>query len=572
MRRVWLAASALALFAWAVATVSPRLYRPGEPTDTDVFHSGEMILHRIKYRAATDNYHMPLASVSAAVIINHSPPGAAEWWRRLSAACAFILVLALAVELGAPWLGLPAMLLLLLLAPRHFAGHLAESWHGHWGHLQAFFTGLTLLAAGLAVRHARRPGPATAWAAALALGATLLYRSTFVFLPPLLALFHWSGLKKKMTGDDRRTLVVLAVVPYLFLLPWIATGALLHGRFIPLEDGEAAPIIIGAVLGHVEKAWSRPPAELGLTNAGTAEVLVWAAKKIASDPAAYLLGYLRRLKFLFLINPVLFAAAALSFVLNRRKREFQVLALLCAYFVLTHACMTYLREYFDPLWPLLAVAGAAALPAPESAPTRKAVDGALGGFLAGALILCLFVYAALGAYAVGMTAGLKDEPRRLNAAIARHPGEAQFVFEKSMRLLETGSVADALPGLRAASALAPENPLMERMLIWAELERGDAARFKRWNAAPDEPALRAFGLMALGDVKAAGALWTELLVPPARLERLVLPPFADSLCARARTYPALRKACVARDLDRAEFGDVTPAEAARLRREAEALK
>ena len=41
---------------------------------------------------------------------------------------------------------------------------------------------------------------------------------------------------------------------------------------------------------------------------------------------------------------------------DRREREFQALGLLCAYWVLMHALMSMLREYFDPLWPLLAAA------------------------------------------------------------------------------------------------------------------------------------------------------------------------------------------------------------------------
>lgn len=102
--------------------------------------------------------------------------------------------------------------------------------------------------------------------------------------------------------------------------------------------------------------------------------MVWTLGKIAADPAAYLAGYVRRLYFIFLLNPLLFLFAGLAFWFNRRSRAFQAVGLLCAYWVLAHACMSMLREYFDPLWPLLAELDAALAldPALEAAAATSA--------------------------------------------------------------------------------------------------------------------------------------------------------------------------------------------------------
>lgn len=368
------ALAAAALLCWALADVSPALYRPGEAIDTDVFHSGEMLLHGIKYRATTENYHLPLSSVSSALLHNHVPPGDGGLRRRVSAAAAFALLLALGVELGAPWHGFLGAALLLFFSRFPLPVTLAGSWHGHWGHLQSFFALLVLAAAGLMARYLRAPSRAGAWAVALALGTTLLYRSTLVFFPPLLALLYGATLKRAPSRGDWKTMAVLVLAPYAFLLPWAASNWAVHGRFIPLEDGEAAPIIVGGVLGAVEKEWARVPDALGITARGTAETLLWALGKIAADPAAYLAGYVRRLYFIFLLNPLLFIFAGLAFWFNRRSRAFQAVGLLCAYWVLAHACMSMLREYFDPLWPLLAELDAALAldPALEAAAATSA--------------------------------------------------------------------------------------------------------------------------------------------------------------------------------------------------------
>lgn len=575
MKAVLLAAAAL--LAWALADVSPSLYRPGETIDTDIVHSGEMLLHGIKYRAVTENYHLPLSSITAALLINHSPPGADAAWRTLSAAIAFLLLLALGCELGAPWYGLAGAALLLFVSRFPFAIQLRERWHGHWGYLQAFFTLLVLAAAGLAVRHRREPTAARAWAVALALGATLLYRSTLVFLPPLLALLYWTSLKRTPTRSDWKSLAILGLAPYAFLLPWVAMNWTVHQRFILLEDGEANPIIIGGVLGVIEKEWARPPAELGLSTAGTGEVLAWAVRKVLAHPADYLLGYLRRLGFLLLLNPLLFVFASLSFYVNRRKKEFQVLALLCAYYVLIHSFMSFLREYFDPLWPLLAAAAAAGLSpflktveTPDRA--RQASGAVLAGALAATMALCLFVTGAIAAYAYRMThGGAAAEQRRLDAAIARHPEESKLHYERAMRRLEAGDFAEALPDLKTASRLSPENPLIEKMMIWSELYQGGTGRFVRWNGLGDLP-LTVYGLMTLGETRAANRILAELLAAPNRPERIALAPFVQSMCERVRDYPLLRPACLEDALARAESAAAERAAALRFLAAAERLQ
>jgi len=563
MRPFLTALAAAGLFAWAWTAASPALYRPGEAIDTDVFHSGEMILHGIKYSVTKENYHLPLSSISSALLFNHSPEGAGAVWRSLSAALAFLLLLVLGCELGAPWFGLLGVAALLYVTTFPFESQLTESWHGSWGHLQSFFTLIVLVMAGLAVRHARAPSLRNAVLTALALGATLLYRSTLVFFPPLLALYHWRTLRRRPTREDWKSLAVLGLAPYLFLLPWIAMNWAVHRRFIPLEDGEASPIIVGGVLGVIEKEWARPPAALGIHVTGTGETLLWAVGQVLSNPADYLAGYFSRLVYVLDLSPLLFIFAALSFYVNRRKKEFQVLGLFCAYFALIHCFMSILREYFDPLWPplaALAAAGiAAAVKTPPSAPGRRASGIVLGATLAAVLALCLYVDFAVARYAYFVTRGdAAAAQRRLDATIARHPKEGALYIERAIHRLENGAVAEALADLRPAHALNPAHPLAERLLIWSELHQGDASRFKRRGAALADPALQAYGRMILGEKAAADRHLAELLASPGRPSPIALPPFVESMCARVREYRRLRPVCAEHHIATAEIAARTP--------------
>jgi len=557
--RVVTGVAAAGLLSWALADVAPGLYRPGTPTDQDTIQSGEMLLHGIRYGMGSDNFPLPLASISAALIIGHAPAGSDVFWRNVSAATAFLLILALGVELGSLRRGLLAAALLLCVARFHDTARVVPAWHGQWGHLQTYYGLLVLAAAAFSVRLAREPSRGRAWLAALALGASLLYRSTLVLLPPLLALYVWRRAKPSSSGAWR-TPALVAVVPYLFLLPWIAMNWSVHRSFIPLEHGETAPIIVGGVLGSIEKDWPRVPAEFGLADAGTAEVLAWAVPRVLAHPLDYLLGFARRLRYVVLLNPLLFLLAALSWLRHRRQPEIQTLGLLCSYFLLIHCFMSFLHEYFDPLWPLLAVLGAAlpgvSLQDAPSAPVRRAAAAVETGFLGVNLLLCLFVYATLASYARAAAGGTAAADVRLGAALARHPRDGELYYARGMRRLQAGDAAAAFADARLAAELLPGNERVLRGEVWLGLYQGAAAPFARWNSAArgyDAEALllRVNGFLSAGrtaDARAALAEYSRL--PAGDSEhgdldlRGVRRPFIAKMCDRAVELPELASVCL----------------------------
>ena len=555
-------AIAAGLLAWGLAEVSPNLYRPGSLYEVDTIQAGEMLLHGFNFGMGSENYHLPLATVSGALIVNHSAPGSGGLWRKASAVAAFLLILVLGVELGSLRYGLLGAALLLASSRLLGVAGLNTAWHGYWGHLQTFHTLLVLAAAGAAARHARAPGLGSASAAALALGAALLYRSTFVFFPPLLALHYF--LRAQKDARDWRQTALLGLAPYVFLLPWIAMNWSVHRSFIPLEHGEAAPIIVGGVLGSIEKDWPRVPAEFGLANAGTAEVLVWAVPRVLAHPADYALGCLRRLARIALMSPVLLLLAALALYRHRRRPEFQAVGLLCAYLIVIHSFMSFLLEYFEPLWPLLAVL-AGALPGARPAPAaeRRAAGAALNAFLAAILLLCLFVFGTLAAYARAVTRD--DEAavgRRVETALRRHPNEDELYFHRGMLLFRAGDAEAAARNFDAAALLRPDNDRLRRRSAWIGLSLGRPASFLSWLSGPEPRRdaeallLKAYGLASLGRLAEARAATAEFRsLTPVQVEsggldlRIDMRPLVGALCVRVADLPDLASAC----FDNADF-------------------
>ena len=46
-------------------------------TEVDTIQAGEMLLHGFNFGDWVENFHLPLATVSGALIVNHSAPGGA---------------------------------------------------------------------------------------------------------------------------------------------------------------------------------------------------------------------------------------------------------------------------------------------------------------------------------------------------------------------------------------------------------------------------------------------------------------------------------------------------------------
>jgi tetratricopeptide (TPR) repeat protein len=372
------------------------------------------------------------------------------------------------------------------------------SWHGQFGHHYAFLSLLILLVAGLAAWRARAPSPRRSVLFGLGVGASLLYRSTLVFFPPILVVFERFLAPK---DSKKRGHLALLLVPYLFLLPWIAMNRAVHHRFIPLENGEASAGVVEGALGMTMKdelGWKAP--------LGGRPVFAWAAATMRDNPVRYARGFLARLAYAAGLQPLLFLLAVAGVWRHRRRPEIAALAALSVYWLLAHCAMAVLPDYFDALWPVLAVLSAAAFfPLGGGAQKPDLAGGVLKLSLGAALALSVFTLGAVVSRA--RSAGAPQAPWReqLDAALLRSPDDPWLLFERGARLLRSGRLDEALADLDRSIALRPDHADRRLVWSWAKLLAGAPAGFveeismrEPVEPTPEEALLRADGLKRIG--------------------------------------------------------------------------
>ncbi|MBI5247052.1 MAG: tetratricopeptide repeat protein [Elusimicrobia bacterium] len=500
-REGWLIAGALALLvSWGAGRGRGSVLTGGETSGASSPYAecGEVLLHGYSpTRSPCPSLYMPVAGLTAARLLAHARRLP---WRELALAAGLLSVAALCVLAGASRAA-PGALLILLLWP--------ELWPRHQSYVQFFYTLFVLPVAGALVWRESKPTPARTAVFALAVGASVLFRSPLAFLPPLLAALELS----RRSRDRRLNMAILLIVPYLLLIPWAAMNKVVYGQWSLFERGESLPNIVTAALGRVffvDQEWrAAVRAHPLLQTQNLLWCLRWAFEEIARHPLRYLEGAAGRLGYALSLKPWLFVAAAAGFWLHRGKAAVRVLGAACAYFLLLHCSIAVLENYFVPLWPLLACL-AAMLGCPRGAwapPAARPAALARGWLLicVGALVLAgLEAQSHVVRYAVLARERAPDSERSLDEALARDPGDGWLNYQDGWRRLRSGDAAGAEAAWSRAVAVSPANLHWALHHAWAAALTGRPESLLSWNA--EAPPWSSEGQRADPDLLKAHAL------------------------------------------------------------------
>lgn len=296
----------------------------------------------------------------------------------------------LAMEALSPWAGLCSAAIVA------FHPVLIRSPLG--GGIEGFYGLVLLLVAVVLMSWARRPTAGLSLGLGFAIAVSLCCRSVLFLFPPVLFL----ALRRRPGGapDSRTSPWLVLGLTYLFLLPWAGRNAYQFHRFIPFEDGaqvrnlyRASQGAISHVNGRVADAPERGLALNRALSEDPAGMLASALSSIAAAPASYLASCALRLGRAVGLHWAMVLLALLGWLRCRGDAGARVAALLCGYFFLIHAPMSFEPRYFDPLLPILAVfagmsvslLGEGLLPAPAPPSASRALPRA-----ALAALVCLY--------------------------------------------------------------------------------------------------------------------------------------------------------------------------------------
>lgn len=308
---------------------------------------------------------------------------------------------------------------------------------------QVFFTLLILLYLNLEAAREAAPGPLASLLSGLALGVTLLVRSTLFLLPPLMALLHLAGKTR-----PRKTLLKEAALflfgAYVLLAPWARLNHFVYGKYAPFEVGRADSNVITGVLGSVYTMEGNPRALAGLSRDENA--LGWAARQVAARPLAYVSATVKRVWHILLIFPLLALLAVLALLYLRTSAP-PGPAVLALYFIAVHSLMSIEVRYFYPLAYLLGLLAAGGVcaavrtgPAAAGAGVRTA-----RALLVPALLAALAVEYVVLAYP--SKAGL-DCLSGVETALEKHPGHPWLLYKKGEYLVTQLRTEEGLAALR----------------------------------------------------------------------------------------------------------------------------
>ena len=468
---------------------------------------GEAITHGIRSHANIVSQRMPLATIVSAHLQHHSnisgPASAALFW-----AIIIILLYALGAllhPLGGLFSALAAVFLLNGIGDFTY-------------YSESGYSLLVLLTACILVWRARAPSPLKSVLLALTIGATLLYRSPLAFFPPLLGFYEWGAYHRFSMRAYWRHLLILCVLPYVLLLPWIGMNWIHAGQIIPFEQGAASANIVTGALGltHTIEGDLSTLVDPSIDIGRNGDILGWAVRETARHPLRYIRGVLRRIRFALLLSPKLTFLAVLSLVIFRRRREHQALGLLAGYFLCVHCLMSVEMIYFWPLRPLQAVLAASVMatlqarvkPNAGSIEYRLAMAVAVGA-LALTLSAALYASAAVLSYTMALLRSPGTVEDEFSRALLSHPDDDWLFSERGTARLIHGNTTGAAADFSMTARLLPGDPKPLLQLARASSLLGKPAMILAWKDPPgldhaddmfryDADILKACALIRLG--------------------------------------------------------------------------
>lgn len=471
-----LAAIAVVLFFAALFFSPTSPFQRGVREDfVQYTNLGEALLHGLDSSEGTVSSRMPLSTVTAALFFSHNN----GWWVKCFEVLPLILVPLLILGIG----GLIGSLEFALIGASLF--HIKSFFDTDgflWTYPQSYYSVYVLCVAFALVWRAQNPTPLRSAGLGVALGMSLMFRSSLAFFAPLLVACELLFIHRGSWRTGWKPLLPLLVVPYLFLIPVVRMNWILHGQWFAFEWGGPDNNIISAALGFVPTSDSAlysflddPPVLVG-----QGEVVRWALERILEHPFRYAYSCVLRVVYVTTLQPLLFGLAAVSLWLCRRKGEFLVLGLLVSYFVGIHCLMSVRAEYFVPLWPLLAVMGAAApilglgrldlLRATPSIARTARIGGA--AVLAAGLPLVLASWNAT--YAYGSLARWRpiDSREALEEGLRSWPEDAWLRKRLGQRMIREGRYPEAVREYGRALALSPDDADIALEHAWAHMLAG----------------------------------------------------------------------------------------------------
>ncbi|MCX5796731.1 MAG: hypothetical protein NTY77_14650 [Elusimicrobia bacterium] len=456
-------AGLLLLFVWMLHIGGSR---DGIYPQDDYIFLGDHLFHRFQDSQAS--WHMPLYG-NLRAILNQWAFAETDITK-----CCLVAVYILALAAGLLLGGGPCALLAGLgISGLYHYGYLLEA-HD----IQQFFSSLVVLTAGLLIWRAQALSYGRSLLLGLALGVGLLCRSTLVFFPPMLVAFEWLAERKPLRAYWKHALILL-IVPYLFLLPFIRMNWQLRKEFVAVEYGQCDGNIIPGALGIVGtpegnfKVLADRPLE-------HSEVLGWAVRETLRHPWRYLAGYVKRVALVISWTPLLFFLALLGWWRGRSKPEIAQLSFLALYFPALYCSMSIQAHYFKPFWLLLCLLAAYGLTSWLAAGWTRA-DRRISRLMTGAILLFLgglLVLSGHTEWVVGTYAGnaVPISGAALDAAIQRHPRDSCLWYERGLLRLKEGSVG-AAEDFKRAVELCPYESKYRLALALVE---------GRWRGAPSE--------------------------------------------------------------------------------------
>lgn len=453
------------LLLWAVASIWGFLLADPIRLDMSVAQTGESLFHAVHSHESGAG-RMPFWYLGHSLLLFHVDPSLIKIVKGALLAFELAVVFAIAGMLANPVSGLLAV----ALTPLLIMTSLSSSGSMHF--LSYLFFPLT--AAVMAWR-AQTPTLGKTLVLGCVFGAGFLYRSTLAFLPPVIALYEWSRLYRFSLKAYWKHFLLLCLVPYLFLVPWMRLNWMLNRQVVPFENGSANFNISIAILGG-RFAGSGESYEIVKGE----PIAHWAFRKISSDPLRYARGFLERLAYAARLQPLLLILFALGLWFLRRADDFKQIGIFSAYFILIHCSMAVTDYYFAPLWPVLVAALAAMPPRLNSlSPGKRGAPGyRLSEFLMGAGVALAMVFGAISIYAIdGYIRRLRVRPpdsrMALADALARYPDDASLLYRRGKSRSAQGDLAGAAEDLSRACALRPEMLESSLELAWVFMRRGN---------------------------------------------------------------------------------------------------
>ena len=235
-----------------------------------------------------------------------------------------------------------------------------------WLWIESFYYFIVLGVAIWMIIWSRNPNLRNTVLFGLAIGISLMCRSSLFFLPFVLAGAYY--FRPKSSGHVKKTVWLLLLFSYILLAPWVARNAYHFKGFIPFERNATGEDMYSASLGEIADQLDGPILQVVKKEKSDRiyrEMLTVSIKNILENPGRYISSYFLRfsfimgeLKFLGILgeSSILFYFFLLwGIFASLKSRKAAPLVLLLLYFIGIHIFMAVRLRHMFSIIPLFCV-------------------------------------------------------------------------------------------------------------------------------------------------------------------------------------------------------------------------